>query len=155
MKRILVVLALLAGGESAALACSCVPPPTSRAQAEQMAGAIARQAVAFVEVDVLSAYDPRTGAGERMRVRRTLGGRAPASFQLERRGPPSSASCHLEYQAGTRAFLVIYNPDPRAPGDGKRFRESGLCTSLVLRDAGFRRRLVEAFRRRGAAQPRS
>ena len=146
MPRLPLVLLLFLAGESAALACSCLPPPTDPAQQRLHAREAARGALALVEVDLVSPYDRRLGRGERLRVRRTLAGRAPALFEVDRHHPPSSASCDVEFRRGARTWVVLYAP--RMRGRTIRYRVSASCTGYMLADAAFRRELAAQMRRR-------
>ena len=78
----------------------------------------------------------RLGRGERLRVRRTLAGRAPAVFEVERHHPPSSASCDVEFQRGARTWVVLYAPQMRGRSDPLPGLRS--CTGYMLADAAFR-----------------
>jgi hypothetical protein len=146
MRRYLVPLLLLVAAESAAIACSCIMPPTDPAQRRAQAREVARGALALVEVELAAPYDQRSGRGERLRVRRTLAGRAPALFEVERHHPPSSASCDVEFQPRARTFVVLYAPQMR--GRTVRYRISPTCTGYMLAGAAFRADLVAEMRRR-------
>lgn len=81
-------LSVVLGLEAAALACSCMPPGSpeaSRAMARQAVG----DAVAIVEMDVLSEYRPG-GPGELVRLRRTLFGKSPKTFRIQRGDLPAA-----------------------------------------------------------------
>ena len=146
MSRLLLLLFLFLAAESAALACSCIRPPTDPAQQRVHAREVARGALALVEVELVSPYDERTGRGERLRVRRTLAGRAPAAFEVERNHAPSSASCDVEFQRGVRTWVVLYAPQMR--GRAVRYRVSASCTGYMLANAAFRSELAAQMRRR-------
>ncbi len=146
MPRLLLLLLLFLAGESAALACSCLRPPTDPAQQRTHARHVARGALALVEVEMVAPYDQRLGRGERLRVRRTLAGRAPALFEVERAHPPSSAACDVEFQRGARAWVVLYAPQMR--GRAVRYRVSASCTGYMLADSAFRSELAAQMRRR-------
>jgi hypothetical protein len=146
MPRLLLLLLLFLAGESAALACSCIRPPTDPAQQRVHAREVARGALALVEVELVAPYSERLGRGERLRVRRTLAGRAPALFEVERRHAPSSASCDVEFQRGARTWLVLYAPQMR--GRTVRYRVSASCTGYMLADPVFRSELAAAMRGR-------
>src|SRR5687768_8740965 len=122
MHRLLLVPLLFLAGEGAALACSCIPPPIDPAQQRIHARQAAKGALALVEVELAAPYDERLGRGERLRVRRTLAGRAPAVFEVERTHAPSSASCDVEFQSGTRTWILLYAPELR--GRTVRYRVS-------------------------------
>jgi hypothetical protein len=146
MQRLLLSLLLFLAGEGAALACSCLRPSTDPAQQRVHARQVAQGALALVEVELVSPYDARLGRGERLRVRRTLAGRAPAVFEVERHHAPSSASCDVEFQPRARTWLVLYAPQMR--GGRTRYRISASCTGYWLSDAAFRSNLVAAMRGR-------
>ncbi|HYW17499.1 MAG TPA: hypothetical protein VE891_15280 [Allosphingosinicella sp.] len=146
MHRLLVLLLLFLAGEGAALACSCIRPPTDPAQQRVHAREAARGAMALVEVELVAPYDGRLGRGERLRVRRTLAGRAPAAFEVERQHAPSSASCDVEFQRGARTWVLLYAPQMR--GRSVRYRVSASCTGYMLADPAFRTELAAQMRRR-------
>ncbi|HEX9964774.1 MAG TPA: hypothetical protein VGB04_07305 [Allosphingosinicella sp.] len=146
MPRLLLLLLLFLAGESASLACSCIRPPTDPAQQRTHARQVARGALALVEVELVAPYDQRLGRGERLRVRRTLAGRAPAAFEVERHHAPSSASCDVEFQRGARTWVLLYAPQMR--GGAIRYRVSASCTGYMLADAAFRAELAARMRRR-------
>ncbi|HET9640598.1 MAG TPA: hypothetical protein VFP12_15470 [Allosphingosinicella sp.] len=145
MRRFLVPLLLLLAGEGAALACSCIRPPTDPAERRAHAREVARGALALVEVELVAPYDSRLG-GERLRVRRTLAGRAPAIFEVERPRPPSSAACDVEFARGTRTWVVLYAP--RYSVRKVVYRVSASCTGYMLAGAAFRAELAAQMRRR-------
>jgi hypothetical protein len=147
MRRILAALLLFLAAEGAASACSCVATRDPQ-ELRRLAKDGARNALALVEVDVISGYDALRRRGERLRVRRTLAGRVPASIEVERPHPPSSASCALELQKGQRTFLILYPPTVQRWLGGRRHRVSGLCTANLLSQPVFRAELVEAIGRR-------
>jgi hypothetical protein len=128
MRFAVIGAALLLAAEAAALACSCLATDDP-AELQRLAAESGRDAVALVEVEALTSYDS-TGEGERMRVIRVLAGTAPALFRIERRRPPSSASCDIEYSAGERSVVILY---PAASAEsGATYRTSGLCTDHLL-----------------------
>jgi hypothetical protein len=147
MRRALIALAfaLAAAAETAAVACTCIMPPGDPAERQRLARETAERALALVEVEVLSGYDARRRRGERLRVRRTIAGKAPALVTAERRARPSSAACDLELRPGQRATILLYPPERRAAAGVYRVSES--CTTYLLADAAFRAALVEAMRR--------
>lgn len=155
MERLLIAASLLLGGESAALACSRVPLSDNPAQLRELANAMARNATALVEVDVLTGYDANTRRGEQMRVRHTFAGRAPQNFRIARYGhQPYGSTCDVVYAPGLKTLVVIYPPDRSQSAGRGEFRDSGLCGSFLLQDARFRQMLVNAMRRRStSAQP--
>ena len=67
-------------------------PSTDPVERRSHAREVARGALALVEAELVTPYDGRPGRGERLRVRRTLAGRAPA----RRRGGERSAPDALE-----------------------------------------------------------
>lgn len=151
MRRFLLPLLLLVAAETSALACSCIRPPTDPAQQRVHARQVARGALALVEVELDSPYDERLGRGERLRVRRTLAGRAPAVFEVERHHSPSSAACDVEFQRGTRTWVVLYAPQMR--GRAIRYRVSASCTGYMLANAAFRTVLIVEMRRSRGRSP--
>ena len=151
MKKLLIGLAMLVGAEGAAQACSCMPLTGDPAQMRQLANELAQGAVALVDVDVRSGYNPRTRRGELMRVRQTVAGRAPRDFRIARQGAPSSAACDVEYQAGSNALVLLYRADRPMVRGQRQFRDGGLCVSMFLHNAQFRQMLIEAMRRPRAA----
>ena len=114
MQRLLLALLLLLAPEGAALACSCIATKDPQ-ELRRLGGDSARDAIALIEVDVLSAYDPVWKRGEKLRVRRTLAGRAPAAIRVERPHPPDEASCDLQLRPGQRTLLILYPPQARCP----------------------------------------
>ncbi len=146
MPRLLLLLLILAAAEGSALACSCIRPPTDPVQQRVHAREVARGALALVEVELVAPYDARLGRGERLRVRRTLAGRAPAVFEVERSHAPSSASCDVEFRRGARTWVVLYAP--RMRGRTIRYRVSASCTGYMLAGAAFRSELAAQMRRR-------
>lgn len=134
MRNLLLGLGLVLGLEAAVNACSCTapePPEASRLLARE----VVRNAVAIVEVDVLSEYRPG-GRGELVRLRRILFGKAPKNFRI-RRGPlASDASCDLLLRKGQRKVLILSKPA------GSRFTEEGfriqsLCSDYLTSDRGY------------------
>lgn len=146
MRRVLLPLLLLAAAETSALACSCIRPPIDPVQQRLHAREIARGALALVEVELVAPYGSRPGGGERLRVRRTLAGRAPAMFEVERPNAPSSAACDVEFRRGARTWVVLYAP--RYSVRKAVFRVSASCTGLMLAGAAFRAELAAQMRRR-------
>jgi hypothetical protein len=123
MRKLLLVLALAAGAESAALACSCIvpaPPEQSRAEARHAV----QDLVAIVEADVLTAYRPGS-AGEQVRVRRTLFGKAPKTLRIDRGPFASSASCDLLLERGKRKVLLLRR------GKGGAYQMQSLCSDFL------------------------
>lgn len=142
MKHAVLALLLIAGAETAALACSCVMPPREAAERQRLVREVARDAVALVEVELAEPYDGRTGRGERLRVRRTLAGRAPASVEIERGRAPSGAACDLVFRPGNRVLVLLYPPRRPVRSPGPRYRVSSSCTTHLLADAAFRAALI-------------
>ena len=146
MPRLLLIPLLFLAGESAALACSCIRPPIDPAQQRVHAREVARGALALVEVELVAPFDERLKRGERLRVRRTLAGRAPALFEIERQNRPSSAACDVEFRKGLKTLVVLYAP--RMSGRTVRYRISSTCTGYMLAGAAFRAELIAQMRRR-------
>ena len=132
MKHAIPALTALFALPSAALACSCMNTDDP-VQLRELAKDAARGAVALVELEAVSDYDPMKEAGEKVRVIRTLSGTAPESFQLSRRRFASGACCDDVLQAGQRRVVILY---PVA-GSGS-YRVSSLCTNLLLEKPAFR-----------------
>jgi len=147
MFRFLLCLLLLVAAESAALACSCVQAPRDAEQRRAMARDMRAGALALVEVELVAPYQ-RSGRGERLRVRRTLAGRAPATFMVERGGTPSSASCDVEFSSGRRTLILLYPPRGLVDSRGPVYRISASCSTYMLADAAFRAALLQEWRRR-------
>ncbi|HEX8214926.1 MAG TPA: hypothetical protein VF582_05585 [Allosphingosinicella sp.] len=110
MRRLVLALALAAGLESAALACSCIAlsgPDEARLQARD----IAPNVVAIVEAEALTEYQhvpgAESGLGEQVRVHKILFGQAPKTLRLSRGPMPSSASCDLLLNKGQRKVLIL------------------------------------------------
>ena len=145
MRNALLAAAALIGAESAALACSCVATEDP-AELETFAAEAAKNAVAVVEVEALTSFE-QTGTGERMRVVRTLAGRAPAEFQVQRGPFPSSASCDVLYSPGQRDLVILY-PASEPQVAGALYRVSGLCSDHMLDQPVFRDTLIRHIARR-------
>ena len=129
--------------EGTALACSCLATEDP-AELQRMGVESAREAVAVVEVEALTAYQD-TGAGEQMQVVRTLAGTAPARFVIER-GPhvPSSASCDILYTPGQRDVVILY-PAESSGTALPVYRTSGLCMQHLLDKPVFLEALTGAM----------
>lgn len=125
MAKLLIGLLLLLGLEAGAWACSCVPTGPAE-QSRQEAREALKGAVAIVEVDVLSEHQFGRASGERVRVRRTLFGRAPRQFEIARRPSASSASCDLLLAKGQRKTVILY------PAGRARFRIQTLCSDYLV-----------------------
>jgi len=147
MRRFLAALLILVAAESAALACSCMRTPSDPAQRRAMAREIATGALALVEVEVAAPYE-RPGRGERLRVRRTLAGHAPASFRVERNRTPSSAACDVEFSSEGRTLILLYPPAQPVNSRGPVYRVSASCTTYMLADPAFRAELLRQWGRR-------
>jgi hypothetical protein len=145
MGKWLIGLALVAAAETAALACSCIAPGTPEESRTVARGAV-KEAVAIVEVQALSGYR-QGGAGERVRVRKTLWGKAPAEFRIERSSFASSASCDLLLTPGQRKVLILL-PATKPRERGRVFRMQSLCSDYLTSNRGFLRVTLEEARRR-------
>ena len=147
MRYLLLALCLLAGAESAALACSCRGKPMDEASRQRIAADIAKEASALVEVELASPYDPRTGRGERLRVRRVLAGRAGPIVEVERLRHPQSAACDVVFPSGYRQVIALYKP--LHPVKGRPLhRVASSCTALLLGDQALRDAVIAAMRGR-------
>ena len=143
MRKWLFGMMLIAAAETAALACSCIAPGTPE-QSRGLARDAVRNAIAIVEVDVISGY--RLGSiGEQVRVRRVLWGRAPHDFGIERRAFASSASCDLLLAQGQRKVLILY---PAATGRHRRFTIQNLCSDFLVSNRGHLAVTLQEARRR-------
>ncbi len=130
--------------ESAALACSCLAT-TDPAELKRLAPDAAKNAIALVEVETIVPYHESEGAGDRMRIVRTLAGSASAEFLVERGQFPSSASCDLLFDRGHRDVVILYPASSQA-ATAPKYRISGLCTDHLLDQPIFRdevKRLIE------------
>jgi hypothetical protein len=148
MRYALLAAAALLGVEAAALACSCVDTDDP-VELRRYAAETAERAVAFVEVEVVTPYNPATGEGEVMRVVRTIAGKAPATFRIPRGNFPSGASCDEDYRAGQRDEVILYPAPPGAGASMPAYRTSGLCTNHLLDKAEFRNALIDRLRGNG------
>ena len=138
-------LLLMAAAESAALACSCLAPGTPE-DSRTFAREAVRNAVAIVEVEVLSEYRPG-GDGERVRIVRTLWGEAPGEVRLARSEFASGASCDLLLAPGQRKLLIL------SRGQGGRFVMQNLCSDFLLGDGGYLDVTLDEARHRGNPAP--
>ena len=145
MRFFLAGLLLVAAAEGAALACSCVAPGTPE-ESRGFAREAVRNAVAIVEVDVLSEYGPG-GEGERVRVVRTLWGEAPGEVRLARSEFAGGSSCDLRLARGQRKRLIL------SRGQDGRFVMQNLCSDFLLGDGGYLDVTLDEARRRGGAAP--
>jgi hypothetical protein len=137
MKYWLFAAAALIAAETAAIACSCLATDDP-VELRALAPDAAKDAVAMVEVETVLAFADSNGAGDRMRVVRSLaGGPVPAEFRVARGDFPSSASCDLLFEKGQRGVVLLY-PAPSAPGAEPAYRISGLCTAHLLDKPVFR-----------------
>ncbi len=140
MRKLVLGLAALFAAETAALACSCLPPDTP-AQSRAAAREAVQDAIAIVEVDVLSEHQFGRSGGERVRVRRTLWGRVPGNFRIARQPSASSASCDVLLTRGQRKTLIV-----------RRSREGygiqSLCSDYLTQPEYLPITLQEARRRR-------
>lgn len=128
MRKLPILLALVLGLEAAALACSCVPPESPQASRAAAREAV-RNAVAIVEVDVLSEYR-HGGPGELVRVRRALYGTAPKTFRIQRSSFASSASCDQLLTKGQRKMLILSRPAGNR-ATGQSFQIQSLCSDYL------------------------
>lgn len=149
MHYALIAAVALIGIEAAALACSCMDTDDP-AQLRTFAAEASANAVALVEVEALTSYET-TPAGEQLRVVRTLAGRAPPQFTVERRGVPSSASCDVLYAQGEKALVILY-PATGAAGSQPVYRTSGLCTVHLLDKPVFRDSVADSIRAASGAE---
>ena len=145
MKAVVLGCAILMAVPSAALACSCMSTDDP-AQLREFAADAARGAVALVEAEAVSAYDPAKPAGEQLRVTQTLAGSAAATFRVERGQFASSASCDDLFEMGQRKLVVLYPATGSAAGI-PTYRVSGLCTNLLLDKPVFRQALQASLSR--------
>ncbi len=145
MRKLLIGLSLILGVEAAALACSCMAPE-SPAASRPMAREIVKNAVAIVEVDVLSEYRPG-GPGELVRLRRTLFGKAPKSFRIQRGPFASDASCDLLLRKGQRKVLILSRPAGNR-FTGQRFQMQSLCSDYLMSNRGYLAITLQEARRR-------
>ena len=143
MRKLLLGILLVAAADGAALACSCIAPGTPE-QSRGLARDAVRNAIAIVEVEVLSGYRPGS-IGEEVRVRNVLWGRAPSSFGIERRAMPSSASCDLLLTTGQRKVLILY---PAATGRHRRFVIQSTCADFLVNSRGHLAVTLQEARRR-------
>lgn len=142
MRYTLIAAAALLMVESAALACSCIATDDP-AELQRLGAESAREAVALVEVEALTSFEPGRG-GEQMKVVRTLAGSAPAQFQIERGPHPGSASCDILYEPGQRDIVILYPADNQS-GATPVYRTSGLCSQHLLDKPLFRDAVIDAM----------
>ena len=147
MRYLPILAAGLLAVETAAIACSCINTDDP-AELQRFARDAAEGAVAVVEVEAHTAYQPG-GMGEHMQVLRTLAGTAPAQFMIERGPNPSSASCDILYSPGQRDTVILY-PATTANAAMPVYRTSGLCSQHLLEKPLYRDTLIDAI---GTADP--
>lgn len=136
MKSWPLALAALLVAETAAIACSCMDSDDP-AELRKLAGEVATNAIAMVEVETTATWDESKGAGDRMRVIRTLVGNGVApSFRVARRPFASSASCDLLFEKGQRDIVLLFAAESASAGPS--YRISGLCTAHLLDKPVFR-----------------
>jgi len=145
MRKVLLGLSLILSLEAAAIACSCVAPGTPKAS-RAAAREVVRNAVAVVEVDVLSEYR-RGGQGELVRLRRTLFGTAPKAFRIQRGPFESDSSCFLPLRKGQRKVLILSKPTGNRI-IGQRFQMQSLCSDYLTSDRGYLAVTLQEARRR-------
>ena len=143
MKSAFLALAALLAVPSAAIACSCIDSDDP-AELREFSGDAVRGAVALVELEALTSYEPMQDAGEKVRLVRTIAGKAPETFQLARRRFASGASCDDVLQAGQRKVVLLYPVEGSA-----NFHISGLCTNLLLEKPAFRDAVAARIRSAG------
>jgi hypothetical protein len=110
-------------------------------QLHEFAEDAAKDAIALVEIEAVQGYDPARGAGEEVRVVRTLAGSSLKRFRVERRPFASGASCDDLMQTGRRAVIILY-PAREVTSQEPTLRVSGLCTNLLLDKPVFREAVV-------------
>lgn len=130
MRNWLIAPVALVALETAALACSCLATDDP-AELRRLAPDAAQGAVALVEVETVQSYAESNGAGEQVRVVRTIAGSAPPRFRVQRTHLPSSASCDILYEPDERYVMILY------PAAGSTYRVSGLCTAHLLDKPAF------------------
>jgi hypothetical protein len=122
--------------------------PESPEASRGIAREAVRNAVAIVEVDVLSEYRPGPGgAGETVRLRRTLFGSAPKTFRLQRGPSASDASCDLLLRKGQRKVLILSRPAGNR-FTGQRFQIQSLCSDHLTSGRGYLAVTLQEARRR-------
>ena len=132
MRHAVIALAALVALPSAALACSCMDTDDP-VQLRELAMDAPRGAVALVEVEAITGYDPTKHLGETVRLTRTFAGKAPQSFEITRRDFASGASCDDILQPGQKRIVLLFPVTGSAS-----YRISGLCTNLLLEKPVFR-----------------
>lgn len=134
--KIWIAAAALLSAPTAALACSCLATDDPQ-QLSSLAAETAKGAVALVEAETLTTYHDSNGAGEQMRIVRTIAGAAQGEFRVARGDMPSSASCDLMPDRGQRLVLILY-PATNRSVSSPVYRISGLCTGVLLEKPIFR-----------------
>jgi hypothetical protein len=137
MRPVILIAGLLATA-TPALACVC-SPPESAAEKREIAGRIAKDAVAIVDVEQVAGMDWEAMRGETYRVVKTHVGAAPRTFELARefsRGPDGKVqmgmtSCDEVPPPERRTTVVLYSTD--LPG---KFRTGGTCDHLFVNTPG-------------------
>lgn len=150
MKSWMIAAIAVLAAPSAAIACSCLYTEDPQ-ELRRLATEVAPAAVALVEAETTLTYAESNGAGDRMRVIRTLAGSAPAEFRVERGPFPSSASCDQLYENGQQALLILYSPSQPAAGE-PTFRISGLCTAGLLQQAPYRDEVIRLMQARSSGE---
>ena len=135
---------------TAALACSCLATDDPQ-ELTTLAPEAAKNAIALVEVETILTYEDSKGAGDQMRVIRTLAGAAAPQFRVERRHFPSSASCDQLFERGQRAVVILY-PSTAPSTVEPVYRISGLCTGVLLEKPVFRDAIERLIDARSAAE---
>ncbi len=115
------------------------------AQLRTLAADTAKDAVALVEVEMLVPFHESNGAGDQLRVVRTIAGSASGKFHVERGDFPSSASCDQLFDKGQRSLVVLY-PATKARSADPTYRISSLCTGLLLERQVFRDEIARLIR---------
>ena len=121
--------------EGAAIACSCMATDDP-VELRKLAADAVQGAVALVEAEALTAFDPASG-GERVVVRQVLAGNAPKEFQIERGPLASGASCDNLFEVGQRRVVILY-PVANAARTDAAYQVSSMCTDLLLDKPVFR-----------------
>lgn len=146
MKRHALLVLAFCGLGSAAIACRCISTDDPE-KLRQFANEIAKDAVAVVEAETITAYSPSAG-GERMRVTRVVAGTAPKEFRVERGDQPSFTSCDLLYAVGQRDVIILYSASRHETAP--TYRTSDMCTNVLIDKPVFR---DEVVRRIGKPKP--
>ena len=140
--------AALIATETAAIACSCMDTDDP-VQLRQLAAEVAKDALAMAEVETILSFEESKGAGDRMRVVRTVvGAGLPTEFRVARGHFPSSASCDLLFEKGQRSIVLLFAP-PATAGTEPTYRISGLCTAHLLDKKPFRDEVARLMAARG------